>query len=127
MTRTPSTPWKALATAERRSAHPDRAVVALERAVATAVDRFGGLDVLVWNGGGPQPGGALDNARSKLARKGCDWIVANDVSPASGVMGGDRNTVHLVTASGVESWPTQTKDEVAQALVARIVSALSGT
>jgi phosphopantothenoylcysteine decarboxylase/phosphopantothenate--cysteine ligase len=38
----------------------------------------------------------IDNAKSKLARKGCDWIVANDVSPASGVMGGDRNTVHLI-------------------------------
>jgi phosphopantothenoylcysteine decarboxylase / phosphopantothenate---cysteine ligase len=63
-------------------------------------------------------------AREKLARKGCDWIVANDVSPASGVMGGDENTVHLVTADGVESWPTQSKEEVAQRLVARIASAL---
>ena len=40
----------------------------------------------------------IDNAKAKLARKGCDWIVANDVSPATGVMGGDRNTVHLLTA-----------------------------
>ena len=39
----------------------------------------------------------IDNAKAKLARKGCDWIVANDVSPATGVMGGDRNTVHLLT------------------------------
>ena len=39
----------------------------------------------------------IENAKAKLARKGCDWIVANDVSPASGVMGGDRNTVHLLT------------------------------
>jgi phosphopantothenoylcysteine decarboxylase/phosphopantothenate--cysteine ligase len=68
----------------------------------------------------------IEHAKAKLKRKGCDWIVANDVSPASGVMGGDRNTVHLVTASGVESWPTQSKDEVAQALVTRIASALSG-
>ena len=68
----------------------------------------------------------VEHAKAKLKRKGCDWIVANDVSSASGVMGGDRNTVHLVTASGVESWPTQSKDEVAQALVARIASALSG-
>jgi phosphopantothenoylcysteine decarboxylase/phosphopantothenate--cysteine ligase len=66
----------------------------------------------------------LDNAKSKLARKGCDWIVANDVSPAGGVMGGDRNTVHLLTktadAIDVESWPMMTKDDVASALVARI-------
>ena len=43
----------------------------------------------------------IDNAKAKLARKGCDWIVANDVSPATGVMGGDRNTVHLLTHDGV--------------------------
>ena len=66
----------------------------------------------------------IEHARQKLARKGCDWIVANDVSPASGVMGGDHNTVHLVTADGVESWPTQSKDAVARNLVARIAAAL---
>ncbi|PWB60604.1 MAG: bifunctional phosphopantothenoylcysteine decarboxylase/phosphopantothenate--cysteine ligase CoaBC [Bradyrhizobiaceae bacterium] len=68
----------------------------------------------------------VDNAKAKLARKRCDWIVANDVSAAGGVMGGDRNTVHLVSASGVESWPTQSKEEVARALVERIAAALGG-
>jgi phosphopantothenoylcysteine decarboxylase / phosphopantothenate---cysteine ligase len=70
----------------------------------------------------------IDNAKTKLARKGCDWIVANDVSPATGVMGGDRNTVHLLSRDGsetatdvkIESWPTMTKEQVATALVARI-------
>jgi phosphopantothenoylcysteine decarboxylase/phosphopantothenate--cysteine ligase len=70
----------------------------------------------------------IDNAKAKLARKGCDWIVANDVSPATGVMGGDRNTVHLLTRDGadisVDSWPVMTKEEVATALVARIVKTL---
>jgi phosphopantothenoylcysteine decarboxylase/phosphopantothenate--cysteine ligase len=66
------------------------------------------------------------NARAKLARKGCDWIVANDVSPESGVMGGDSNTVHLVTASGVESWPPLAKDDVARRLVERIAAAFNG-
>jgi phosphopantothenoylcysteine decarboxylase/phosphopantothenate--cysteine ligase len=66
----------------------------------------------------------IAHAQEKLERKGCDWIVANDVSAASGVMGGDHNTVHLVTAVGVESWPTQTKDEVARTLIARIAAAL---
>ena len=66
------------------------------------------------------------NAKDKLARKGCDWIVANDVAPATGTFGGDRNSVHLVTAAGVESWPPQSKDEVARALIARIVAALAG-
>jgi phosphopantothenoylcysteine decarboxylase / phosphopantothenate---cysteine ligase len=71
----------------------------------------------------------IDNAKAKLARKGCDWIVANDVSPASGVMGGDRNTVHLLTRDGpeinVESWPVMTKEEVASALVARVAEILT--
>src|SRR5204863_2086240 len=68
----------------------------------------------------------IEHAKAKLARKGCDWIVANDVSTASGVMGGDRNTVHLVTAAGVESWPSQSKEDVARALVARVAEALAG-
>ena len=68
----------------------------------------------------------IEHARAKLARKGCDWILANDVSAESGVMGGDRNTVHLVTAQGVESWPPQSKEEVARALVARIADTLAG-
>jgi phosphopantothenoylcysteine decarboxylase/phosphopantothenate--cysteine ligase len=66
------------------------------------------------------------NAQAKLARKGCDWIVANDVSPATGIMGGENNTVHLVTASGVESWPPQSKDDVARALIERIATTITG-
>ncbi len=79
----------------------------------------------------------LDNAKAKLKRKGCDWIVANDVSPATGVMGGDRNTVHLLTRDGADSngdikidkikidpWPAMTKDEVAITLIARIAEAV---
>ncbi len=68
----------------------------------------------------------IPNAKAKLARKGCDWIVANDVSPETGIMGGEINSVHLVTAEGVESWPPQSKDEVARALVSRIAAALAG-
>lgn len=67
----------------------------------------------------------LANAQAKLARKGCDWIVANDVSPASGIMGGAENTVHLVTKDGVEDWPRLAKDEVARRLAARIAAALT--
>ena len=67
------------------------------------------------------------NAETKLTKKGCDWILANDVSPATGIMGGERNTVHLVTAGGVESWPPQSKDEVARALIGRIAAALGET
>ena len=66
------------------------------------------------------------NAQAKLAKKGCDWILANDVSPATGIMGGDTNTVHLVTATNVEDWPPQSKDEVARMLIKRIAAALAG-
>jgi len=65
----------------------------------------------------------IANAKAKLAKKGCDWILANDVSPETGIMGGDSNTIHVVTADGVESWPPQSKDDVARALVARIADA----
>jgi phosphopantothenoylcysteine decarboxylase/phosphopantothenate--cysteine ligase len=67
----------------------------------------------------------IENAKDKLKRKACDWIVANDVSLESGVMGGDVNKVHIVTAHGVEEWPPQSKDDVARALVDRIAGALS--
>ena len=68
----------------------------------------------------------IENAKAKLGRKGCDWIVANDVSPASGVMGGDINTVHIVTRAKTESLPPQSKEDVAVALVSRIAAALKG-
>lgn len=64
------------------------------------------------------------NAARKLAAKGADYIVANDVSPESGVFGGDRNSVHLLSAAGVETWPTLGKDEVAERLIALIVERL---
>lgn len=63
------------------------------------------------------------NAQSKRGRKGCDWIVANDVSPATGTFGGDANTVHLIHGSGgddIEAWPRMSKEQVARQLAARI-------
>ena len=69
----------------------------------------------------------LDHARAKLARKGCDMIVANDVGGEAGVMGGERNTVHLVTANGVEDWPTLDKAEVARRLVERMAALIDGS
>ena len=66
------------------------------------------------------------NAKAKLVKKGCDWILANDVSPGTGIMGGDNNTITLVTISGVEPWPPQSKEDTATMLIARIASALNG-
>jgi phosphopantothenoylcysteine decarboxylase / phosphopantothenate---cysteine ligase len=66
----------------------------------------------------------IANARAKLVSKGCDIIVANEVSAGSGVMGGERNTVHLVTRAAVESWPELDKTQVAEKLIDRLAGAL---
>jgi len=65
-----------------------------------------------------------ENARTKLARKGCDWVVGNDVSEAA-IMGGDDNEVLLVTTAGTEHWPRTSKTDVAKRLAARIAEALA--
>ncbi|MCE5973872.1 bifunctional phosphopantothenoylcysteine decarboxylase/phosphopantothenate--cysteine ligase CoaBC [Sinirhodobacter sp. WL0062] len=64
-------------------------------------------------------------ARAKRARKGCDWIVANDVSPATGIMGGTENAVIILDAQGAEHWPRMAKDAVARQLAARVAAALT--
>jgi phosphopantothenoylcysteine decarboxylase/phosphopantothenate--cysteine ligase len=68
----------------------------------------------------------LAHAQAKRARKGCDWIVANDASAPAGIMGGAENEVQLLTAEGVESWPRLPKAEVAHRLALRIAAALGG-
>lgn len=65
-----------------------------------------------------------EHAMAKRQRKGCDWIVANDVSPGTGIMGGTENAVTLITAEGAEAWPRLGKDEVARRLADRIAEAL---
>jgi phosphopantothenoylcysteine decarboxylase/phosphopantothenate--cysteine ligase len=64
----------------------------------------------------------IDYAAAKRAKKGADWIVANDVS--GNVMGGERNQVHLISADGVEDWPEGSKEEIARRLIERIARAL---
>ena len=66
----------------------------------------------------------MANARSKLERKNADWIVANDVSPSTGIMGGEENAVHIISAEGVEDWPRVAKTEVARRLAERMAAAL---
>lgn len=66
----------------------------------------------------------LAHARAKRLRKGCDWIVANDVSPQTGIMGGSENSVTLITATGEETWPRMAKESVAAKLAARMAQAL---
>jgi phosphopantothenoylcysteine decarboxylase/phosphopantothenate--cysteine ligase len=68
----------------------------------------------------------VEHAVAKRQRKGCDWLVANDVSAASGVMGGAENEIHLITAVGVEDWPRLPKEAVAARLAGRIAQELNG-
>ncbi|MEM8704519.1 MAG: phosphopantothenoylcysteine decarboxylase, partial [Pseudomonadota bacterium] len=68
----------------------------------------------------------IDNARAKLERKKADWIIANDVSPQTGIMGGDANTVRLVSRSGVEDWPEMNKADVARQIIERAAQELRG-
>lgn len=70
-----------------------------------------------------ETGNVVEYARAKLGRKGCDWLVANDVSPGTGTFGGNENTVHLVSADAVEDWPRMSKGEVAEKLADRIAEA----
>lgn len=73
-----------------------------------------------------ETGDVVAYAKAKVARKGCDWIVANDVSPGTGTFGGDENRVHLIRADGtVEDWPRASKAAVAERLVAAIVDVLA--
>ena len=71
--------------------------------------------------------GVIENATAKRARKGCDWIVANDVSPETGIMGGNENQIILVTDTGADQWPRLSKDAVATKLAERITDKILGT
>jgi len=66
------------------------------------------------------------HAKAKLEKKGCDWIVANDVSTGTGIMGGDKNRIHLITRTSQEDWPELDKSEVGRRLVARVAAVLKG-
>jgi len=72
-----------------------------------------------------ETGDVVDQAAAKRAKKGCDWIVANDVSPETGTFGGGDNTVHVIDAAGVEDWPTMSKEQVGARLAARIADHLA--
>ena len=66
----------------------------------------------------------IEHARAKLEKKGCDWILANDVSPGTGTFGGEASTIHLVSGDGVEDWPTMSKTDAAARLAAKVAEAL---
>jgi len=102
-------------------AAPELALIENPDILATIAQRKSGRPKLVI-GFAAETQHIVENAKAKLARKGCDWILANDVSPETGIMGGDSNTIDLVTRTGVEHWPPQSKTQVAAALVQRIAA-----
>jgi len=67
----------------------------------------------------------ITHATAKRIRKGCDWIVANDVSPGTGIMGGSENAVTLISDAGAETWPRMSKGDVARQLAERVAAAVA--
>jgi phosphopantothenoylcysteine decarboxylase/phosphopantothenate--cysteine ligase len=122
--------WRTEATSEhkikKQQGHiPTLKLVENPDVLATVAHRKSGRPRLVI-GFAAETDHVVANAKAKLAKKGCDWILANDVSPQTGIMGGDTNTIHLITPAGVEAWPPQSKDDVARSLIGRIAAALPG-
>ncbi|HLB79718.1 MAG TPA: phosphopantothenoylcysteine decarboxylase, partial [Dongiaceae bacterium] len=121
--------WKPTAPAARKlkkdGGRPPRIELAPNPDVLAAIAAAGNRRPRLVVGFAAETENIVANATAKRAAKGCDWIVANDVSPGTGTFGGARNTVHLISAAGVEDWPTLSKQEVADRLAARIAGRLA--
>ncbi len=117
--------WRPAREAERKMKKSDGAPAAIELVenpdVLASVAAAGNARPALVVGFAAETDDLLANARRKLEAKGCDWILANDVAPGSGTFGGEENTIRLVSADGVEDWPTLAKDAVAERLASRIV------
>lgn len=109
-----------------KGASPDLDLIENPDILKTISARGAGRPALVI-GFAAETDSVVEHAQKKRKAKGCDWIVANDVRPETGVFGGDRNSVHLVTAEGVESWPEMGKADVAERLLARAAEHLART
>ena len=105
------------------SGPPDLALVENPDILAT-LSAPGPLRPRLTVGFAAETGGIEEKAQAKLRRKGCDWIVANDVSQ-EGVVGGDRNAVVVIDGQGAEAWASASKAEIARRLAARIAGALT--
>jgi phosphopantothenoylcysteine decarboxylase/phosphopantothenate--cysteine ligase len=106
-----------------KSAPPALKLVENPDILATLSGRNAGRPQLVV-GFAAETDAVVENAVAKRRAKGCDWLVANDVSAAVGTFGGDDNQVHLITADGVEEWPKISKLAVAERLARRIAETL---
>jgi phosphopantothenoylcysteine decarboxylase / phosphopantothenate---cysteine ligase len=122
--------WRAAEEApEKLKKHGDEAETALKLArnpdILAAIAKPGPKRPRLVIGFAAETENLIDNATAKRQTKGADWIVANDVSAGTGVMGTDRTQVHLVTPAGVEDWPSLSKDETAARLLARAAETIS--
>lgn len=121
--------WRVTSASDRKMKKQDGALPSLELAenpdiLAAVAGRTMDRPPLVV-GFAAETDDVVENARAKRIRKGCDWIVANDVSPVTGIMGGSENAVLLITAEGEETWERMGKDAVAVRLIERIATALA--
>ena len=108
----------------KKSGQPPRLALAENPDILKILARAGKRRPRLLIGFAAETGDLIANARKKLAAKGCDWILANDVSEGSGVFGGDVNQVTVVTAKGAEAWPAMEKDTLAERLAGRIAETL---
>lgn len=119
--------WRVASEADQKikkqegSAQPALALTTNPDILATIAQMQGGRPELVI-GFAAETEEVVEQATAKRRRKGCDWILANDVSPREGVFGGDSNRIHLIDDDGNETWPLMDKSAVAERLVARIVA-----
>ena len=123
--------WRVKAMASQKLKKEGGSLPALELAenpdILATLSRAGRMRPTLVVGFAAETEKVVAHARAKLARKGCDWIVANDVSPSSGTFGGTNNTVHLLRGDTLEDWPPLSKEEVAQRLAMAIAEHLVGT
>ncbi len=108
----------------KKSAEPPRLELAPNPDILASLSAAGPQRPALVVGFAAETENVIEHATAKRARKGCDWILANDVAPATGTFGGARNRVHLIDQAGVESWPEMTKTAVALRLAERIAEHL---
>ncbi|MEQ8355590.1 MAG: bifunctional phosphopantothenoylcysteine decarboxylase/phosphopantothenate--cysteine ligase CoaBC [Kiloniellaceae bacterium] len=118
--------WRAATAAQHKMKKDNGVPSALELAqnpdILAELSQAGGQRPSLVIGFAAETENVVEQGRAKLARKGCDWILANDVAPGTATFGGDDNRIHLISAEGVDDWPQMTKAEVAERLCRQIAA-----
>jgi phosphopantothenoylcysteine decarboxylase/phosphopantothenate--cysteine ligase len=120
--------WRAASAAQQKLKKDNARSAALELVqnpdILAELSQAGGQRPSLVIGFAAETENVVEQGRAKLTRKGCDWILANDVAPGTATFGGDENRIHLITAEGVDDWPQMTKAEVAERLCRQIAVTL---